>query len=71
MLNISAENYKNAEVNTIRIGNKRLFWVRMNDAQKRLGIKNISHLVRKEIHGIFETENPTHEQIRKYKRYDK
>ena len=40
----------------------------MHDVQDGLGIKNISDLVRKEIHGIFETEDPTKDQIRKYKR---
>ena len=33
----------------------------MDDVQEGLGIKNISDLVRKEIHGIFETKNPTKE----------
>ena len=37
----------------------------MKEAQKGLGIKNMSDLVRKEIHGIYGTENPTEEQIRK------
>ena len=40
----------------------------MDDVQEGLGIKNISDLVRKEIHGIFKTKNPTKDQIRKYKR---
>ena len=40
----------------------------MHDVQDGLGIKNISDLVRKEIHGIFETKDPTKDQIRKYKR---
>ena len=33
----------------------------MIDVQEGLGVKNISDLVRKEIHGIFETKNPTEE----------
>ena len=40
----------------------------MHDVQDGLGIKNISDLVRKEIHGIFETKDPTKDQIIKYKR---
>ena len=40
----------------------------MHDVQDGLGIKNISDLVRKEIHGIFETKDPTKDLIRKYKR---
>ena len=31
----------------------------MHDVQDGLGIKNISDLVRKEIHGIFEIKDPT------------
>ena len=40
----------------------------MNDVQNGLGVKNMSDLVRKEIHGIFETKNPTKTQVKKYKR---
>ena len=35
--------------------------MKMIDVQEGLGVKNISDLVRKEIHGIFETKNPTEE----------
>ena len=52
---------------TITIGNRRLFGVRMYNVQKELGIKYISDLVRKEIHGTFETKKPKDEQIKKYK----
>ena len=71
MVDISAENFQNALVYTITVGNRELFWVRMIDVQKGLGVKNMSDLVRKEIHGIFETKTPTEEQIRKYKRSEK
>ena len=71
MLDISVKNYKNAEVYTITIGKKKLFWVRMKDVKKGLGINNISDLIRKEIHGIYGTKNPTKEHIRKYKRSEK
>ena len=40
----------------------------MCDVKVGLGIKNMSDLVRKEIYGIFETKNPTKDQIEKYKR---
>ena len=40
----------------------------MHDVPEGLVIKNISDLVRKEIHGIFETKNLTKDQIRKCKR---
>ena len=51
------------------MGNRRLFWVRMHDVKEGLGVTNMSHIVRKEIHGIFETKNPIKNQIRKYKRF--
>ena len=35
----------------------------MHDVQEGLCIKNISDLERNEIHGIFETKNPTKDQI--------
>ena len=41
------------------MGSRRLFWVRMHDVQDGLGVKNMSDLVRREIHGIFKTKNPT------------
>ena len=40
----------------------------MNDVQNRLGVKNMSDLVRKGIFGIFETKNPTKDEVKKYKR---
>ena len=60
--------YTKNEVHTIAIANKILFWVRMYDVQEVLRIKNISDLVRKEIHGIFETKIPSKGQIRKHKK---
>ena len=39
----------------------------MKDAGNGMGVKNISDLVLKEIHGILKTKNPTKEQIKKYK----
>ena len=43
----------------------------MTDEQNGLGIKNVFDLVRKEIHGMFGTKNPTEERFRKYKRTEK
>ena len=68
MVDIKVKNYTEPNVFTIKIGNKNLFWVKMNDVQNGLGVKNMSDLVRKEIHGIFETKNPTKTQVKKYKR---
>ena len=38
----------------------------MHDIQVELGVKNMSDLVRREIFGIFNTKNPTKEQIWDY-----
>ena len=43
----------------------------MTDVQHRLGVKNMSHLVRKEIQGIWENKYPTEKHIKKYKRSEK
>ena len=64
MVVINVENYINAKVHTITIKTINLFWVKMNNVQNGLGIKNISHLVRKEIQDIFEkTTKNTSENI--------
>ena len=68
MVDISVKNYTDAKVCTIKIGNKKLCWVKMNDVQNGLGVKNMPDLVRKEIHGIFESKNPTKDQVKKQKR---
>ena len=66
MVVFTVERYANAAVHTITVKNKKLFWVKMIDVQKGLGFKNMSDLVKKEICGIFETNNPTEEQKKKY-----
>ena len=71
MFKISVEKYSNAKVHTIIVGNKELFWVRLCDVQEGLGVTNMSVLVRKYIHGNFETKNPAKDQIRKHKRRKK
>ena len=52
MVAISVEAYANAGVHSIKVGNKKLFWVKMTDVQKGLGLKNICNLIRKEMQGI-------------------
>ena len=59
MLDVSAKKYADLKVNTTSVSNERLFWVRMHDIQERLGIKNMSNLGKKEVHGILETKNHT------------
>ena len=53
------------------MGKRKVFLVRIHDVLEGLGIKNMSDLVRKEIRGIFEINNPTNAQFRKYKRSGK
>ena len=65
---ITVENYLNARVYTITVNGKELFWVKVNDIQNGLGIKNISDLVRKEILGRCDAKEPTEKQIKEYKR---
>ena len=68
MVVITVENYMKAGVHAITVLNEQLFWVRMHDVQDGLYMKKMSNLTRKEIQDIFETECPTKEQIKKYKR---
>ena len=64
---ISAEGYKNANVHFLKVGKTDEIWSRMKDVGKGMGVKNISDLVLKEKYCIYETKNPTKEQINKYK----
>ena len=56
---ISAERYKNANVGFLIIKATSEIWINMKDVGSGMGVKNISHLVLKEIYGICETKNPT------------
>ena len=64
---ISAEGYKNAEVDAKIVRKTGEIWVSMKDVGSGMDVKNISDLVLKELCGIFKTKNPTKEQIGKYK----
>ena len=66
MVVVTLEAYKNAQVHTITVGNKELFWVKIKDVQNGLGVKCISDLLRKEMLGIFYTKNLTKEHKMKY-----
>ena len=59
MVVITVEANQNARVHTITVKNKDIFSVKMKDVQHRLGIKNISNLLRKEICGRFGTKDLT------------
>ena len=64
---ISAEGYKNAEVDAKTVRNTGEIWVSMKDVGYGMGIKNISDLVLKELRDVPKTKNPTKEQISEYK----
>ena len=51
---ISAEGFKNAKVNFLKITKTDEIWVSMKDIGDGLGVKNVSDLVLKEIYGIYE-----------------
>ena len=53
MVVITVQAYAETRVHTIKVGNKKLFWIKMIDVQKELGSKNMPDLVKKEIFGIF------------------
>ena len=64
---ISAEGYKNAGVDFLEAIEVDEIWPSMKDVGRGIGVKNISDLVLKEIHGVCETKNPTKKQINNYK----
>ena len=66
MVVITVQAYVETTAHTIKVGNKKLFWVKMIDVQKGLGLKNMPDLVKKEICGIFETKKTTKEKKKKY-----
>ena len=49
---IPAERYKNAGVALKKVRKSDEIWVSMKDVRKGMGVKNVSDLVLKEIHGI-------------------
>ena len=65
---ISAEGYRNANVHFLIIKKTGEIWPSMKDIGCGMGVKNISDLVLKEIYGIYETKNPTKEQVKEYRK---
>ena len=51
---ISAKGYTNAGVDCLKIEETGELWVGIKNVRNRLGVKNISDLVLKEIYGIYE-----------------
>ena len=64
MYRISAEGYKNAEVDAKIVRKTGEIWASMKNVQD---VKNMSDLILKETWGIYETKNLTKEQTKKYK----
>ena len=64
MVATTVEAYQNARVHTITVKNKKFFRVKIVDVQNGLGLKCMSGLIRREICGIYETDNLTKEQKR-------
>ena len=64
---ISAEEYKNPAVFCLKIRKTDELWVSIKVVGVGLGVKNISDLVLKEIHGIFEKKELTKEESKCYK----
>ena len=72
MFKVTAETFAKNCVHTIKVNktdNKSVLWMKTIDKQKKLDVKNIHVLVDKEIKDKFKTNNPTNEQIKKYKEY--
>ena len=63
----SAQEYTNAKVHHLKIRKTGEIWVSMKDIGDGLGVTNISDLVLKEIHGIYEKRKLTKEEIKNYK----
>ena len=67
MVVITAQKCREANIDVFTIQNSDLFWMKMIDVQRGLGLKNISSLVIRKIKGIFNTKKPTLNQIKQYK----
>ena len=64
---ISAKGYENAGVKLLKIEETDERWVSMKDVRVGLGVKSISDLVLKEIHGICKKKELTKEETKCYK----
>ena len=72
MVDISAETLAKNCIHTIsqlKRGKESILRLRIKDIGRELDVKNIFDLVHKEIKGKFETNYPTEQEIRKYKRH--
>ena len=63
MVFITAEAYKNAEVDVIKDNETNdFFWVKMKDVQDGLGLKNKGDRLRRLMQDIFENKSLTHKK---------
>ena len=72
MIDINAKTYAEnclCTINVIEKDSKSVLWIKMH--KDKLAVKNISDLTIKAIKEIYDTETPTKEQIKKYKRFGK
>ena len=72
MVDISAETFANNCIHTVsrlKRDKESVLLLRIKDIGRELDFKNIFDLVDKEIRGKIETNYPTEQQIKKYKRY--
>ena len=67
MFLISAEGYKNVNVEFLTIKITREIWVSMKDVGSGIGVKSISDLVLKGIYSICQTKIFSKEQVNEYK----
>ena len=65
---LSAERYKNAKVDFLRVRKTDEIWVSMKNVHDGLGVNNMSGLVLKEIHGKYEKKTLQTMKLRNTKR---
>ena len=56
-------------ISQLKRGKEQVLWLRIKEIRRELDLKNIFDLVDKKNKGKFETNCPTEQQIRKYKRH--
>ena len=67
---ITAEKYSENKIHTLYVhrkftGKDYVIWVRMSDLQENLDLRNLSHLVSKQIKNYWRSAKPTKDQAKK------
>ena len=68
MIKISVDTYAENSINTIAVpkeDSKAVLWIKMDDMQDKLSVKNIFEMTKEAIKGIYETKRLTNKQIKK------